>query len=99
VQPHGRDAVRVDYLREPSEGRGAASCARLACVVRRRGGEVTAKDLGVEPEIAEVVVGLLSVIVRLVKSEGDAAARLEALEIAAEHVKAALDREKFGEAI
>lgn len=52
---------------------------------------------GLSAELLPVVLSLVGIIIKLVKSNGDALARQEALLDAAETAKAALDRERFGE--
>ena len=52
---------------------------------------------GLSTELLPVVLSLVGIIIKLVKSNGDALARQEALLDAAETAKAALDRERFGE--
>ena len=52
---------------------------------------------GVSAELLPVILSLVGIIVKLVRSNGDAVARQEALLDAAEVAKAALDRERFGD--
>ncbi len=52
---------------------------------------------GIPPAVLSVVVSLVGIIVKLVQSGGDRAAREEALMDGAELLKAQLDRERFGD--
>ena len=55
---------------------------------------------GLAPEIAGTVIIIGSALIKLIRSNGDALARQEALYLVAEEAKRALDKERFpGEGI